>query len=226
MKKVLLTLALAAFAFTANAQWVIGGRIDLNHNGAAAGDYNTTAATNFTLMPKVGYWLNETMQVGVQFGANYAYTRNYDGDNNNDHYRSATQLVWNFNPYFRYNLTSWKNFTVFAEAQVLIGITPKSSWKTTNPSATGDGTTSAFDLGVNIVPGLNYALTDHISIDIYVNLARIFYNYNSTTTSTTVGTATVDNTNTTHDWGFGANMNSQTINAHLNNFSIGFNYAF
>ena len=222
MKKVLLTLALAAFAFTANAQFVIGGNVDFNHNGNSAGDYSVNAQTNLSLMPKIGYWLNNDMQVGIQLGCTYNYRRLYDGDNNNDHYASQTQLMWNFNPYFRYNLTKWKKFTVFCEAQAHIGITPKSSWKTTNPEATGEGNTSVLDLGITIIPGLNYALTDKISFDVYVNLAALYYDLNKTTT--TVGG--VDNITRNHRWGIRGNMDAQTLNAHFGNFAIGFNYAF
>ena len=222
MKKVLLTLALAAFAMTANAQLVIGGNIGFNHNGNSAGDYSTNATTSFSFMPKVGYWLNDQMQVGAQLGCNYNYRRVYDGDNNNDHYSSQTQMSWNFAPYFRYNLTSWKNFTVFAEAQVALGITPKASLKNNTTGTTADGNVKSFDLGVNIVPGLNYALTDNISFDLYINLAGVFYNFNKTTT-TVAGT---DNVTRNHTYGFMADMNAQTLTAHLNNFMIGFNYAF
>lgn len=229
MKKALLTLALAAFAFTANAQWVIGGNIGFNHDGNSTGDYSDNATTEFSIMPKIGYWLNDDMQVGIQLGCTYDYARNYAGDNNNDHYASQTQLQWNFAPYFRYNLTKWNKFTVFCEAQLGLGITPKSSWKNTVTNTSGDGNTSAFDLNFNIVPGLNYSLTDKISFDAYIDLLGLYYNYNATTRTTAAGDVTTYN----HNYGLVANMDPQPflgINAagltgHLTLIRIGFNYA-
>lgn len=229
MKKALLTFALAAFAFTASAQWVIGGNIGFNHDGNSTGDYSDNATTEFSIMPKIGYWLNDQMQVGIQLGCTYDYQRNYAGDNNNDHYASQTQLTWNFAPYFRYNLTSWKNFTVFCEAQLGLGITPKSSWKNTVTNTSGDGNTSAFDLNFNIVPGLNYSLTDKISFDAYIDLLGLYYNYNATTRTTAAGDVTTYN----HNYGLVSNMDPQPflgINAaglagHLTLIRIGFNYA-
>ena len=80
MKKVLLTLALAAFAFTANAQWVIGGTVSANHDNFHTDKYVRGATTtNITLLPKVGYQLNDNMQVGLLFGWTFNYERNYNG---------------------------------------------------------------------------------------------------------------------------------------------------
>lgn len=218
-----MTLALAAFAFAANAQFVIGGNVGIAHGGTTDGDYYDDATTNMSIMPKVGYWLNDKMQIGMQFGLDYAYYRNYSGADNAQ-YRSATQTSWLVAPYFRYNLANWKNFTVFCEAQLGIGITPKSSWYQTYPTEeSGEGTTSRFDLGLTVLPGLNYALTDHISLDLYVNLLGLYYNYASTTYDLGGGTET---TTRDHNWGAVANMNAQDLNSHLGNFAIGFNYAF
>jgi len=232
MKKILLTLALAAFAMTANAQWVLGGNIAFDHNGESTDEYSDKATTEFTLMPKIGYWLNDNMQVGISFGCTYDYLRNYTGDNNNDHYRSTTQWSWNFAPYFRYNLTSWKNFTVFCEAQLGLSITPKSSWKNTALDTDGEGNTNAFALNFDVTPGLNYALTDNISLDVYVDLLGLYYKYEATTTN--VGG--VETTDYSHNYGLKANMNAQpflgldmatpAMVGHLTLFRVGFNYAF
>lgn len=230
MKKVLLTLALAAFAFAANAQYVIGGQIGVNHDGNANGDYSNNSNTTLTIMPKVGYWLNDNMQVGLNFGVDYNYNRNYAGDNNNDHYFSNTQLQYQIAPYFRYNFAQWNNFKVFCEAQLAFGITPKGSWKNTVANTSGNGNTKATAIDLTVVPGLNYALTENISLDLYVNLLGLYYNY--TTTTTTV--AGVDNVVKDHSMGLLADMTAQPflgigvagLAGHLTNFAVGFNYSF
>ncbi len=221
MKKILLTLALAAFAFTANAQFVIGGNIGFSHdadyddNYTAA--YGSQANTDITILPKVGYQLNDDMQIGAQLGWNYNYTRNYMGAK--DSYTSTPQSAIVIAPYFRYNLLKWKKFNVFCEAAINfeLGLESKThtfvngSEVTGSPVKNGDNYTS---FGIGVVPGLNYAFSNSFSMDIYVNLASIYWN------------ATSYDGHADHMWGFGANMSEQTLNAHLNNFLIGFNYHF
>lgn len=221
MKKILLTLALAAFAFTANAQFVIGGNIGFSHdadyddNYTAA--YRSQANTDITILPKVGYQLNDDMQIGAQLGWNYNYTRNYMGAK--DSYTSTPQSAIVIAPYFRYNLLKWKKFNVFCEAAISFELGLESKTHTFvngsevagSPAKNGDNYTS---FGIGVVPGLNYAFSNSFSMDIYVNLASIYWN------------ATSYDGHADHMWGFGANMSEQTLNAHLNNFLIGFNYHF
>lgn len=221
MKKVLLTLALAAFAFTANAQFVIGGNIGINHNAdyddnytAAYGSY---ARTDITILPKIGYQLSDNMQVGAQLGWDYSYVRNYSGAS--DTYRSHPQSAIVIAPYFRYNFATWKSFSLFCEATLDFALGLESqvhgfangSEVTGSPAKQGDNYTS---IGINVVPGMNYAFSDKFSMDLYVNLASLYWNMTSYD-----GAAE-------HAWGLGANADAQSLNAHLNNFSIGFNYHF
>lgn len=226
MKKILLTLALAAFAFTANAQWVIGGTMSAYHNNDHLNDYaGGTSTTEITLLPKVGYQLNNDMQIGLQFGWTFNYERNYAGASDNygstsnpalptpnyDNWENPTIVIA---PYLRYNFAMWKSFTIFAEAHLNVGIHMESSNfnKTTgNSTDNGDSFTS---FGINIIPGLNYSLTDKISLDLYVNLLSCYANF-----------VTAENFGG-HSWGIGADMDAQTLWNHLGNFSLGFNYHF
>lgn len=218
MKKVLLTLALAAFAMTANAQLVIGGNINASHDNWHLKDYVTGTTTNsFSIMPKVGYQLNEKMQIGAQLGWKYNYIRNYTST---DTYTSTSatgasgQPTIIIAPYFRYNFANWKNFTVFAEAHLTLGLHLESS----NYASTGSVTTNNGDqytsIAISVVPGLNYSITDHISMDLYVNLLNCYAEF---MTSDASGG---------HEYGIGLNMNNQSLFDHLSNFSLGFNYVF
>lgn len=218
MKKVLLTLALAAFAMAANAQFVLGGNIGINHSNSHSDDYvSGTAETNISILPKIGYWLNDDMQIGAQLGWVYGYERSYASAD--DTYTSTPQSVIVFAPYFRYNFAEWKKLKVFCEAQLGIGFGLESHthWFVNgdeidgSPSDNGNNFTS---FGLNVVPGLNYSFNDHISMDIYVNLLGLYANVRSN-----------DDGSGTHSWGLMANMGAQDLNAHLSNFSIGFNYA-
>ncbi len=142
MKKVFLTLALVAFAFAANAQWVIGGQIGYWTNGANEKTTNVTGATTteFTLpgdnfanvntstlniLPSVGYQLNDKMLVGAYFGlgwnkevdysnwlVEYATIKDFEG------WTRTTQMNIVIAPYFRYNLMEFGNFKLFCEAEL------------------------------------------------------------------------------------------------------------
>lgn len=215
-----MTLALAAFAFAASAQqFVLGGNIGLSHDGKHDDNFSTgsEAYTNISIMPKFGYWLNDKMQIGAQLGWDYSYNRHYYGadDTYTSHPKSAVVIA----PYFRYNVANWKKFTVFCEAQLNVTLGLESSSHEFDkgkevagyPDKQKDNFTS---FGINVVPGLNYAFNSNFSMDLYINLARLY------------AEKTSYEDYSTHEWGLGANMNAQSINAHLSNFSIGFNYSF
>lgn len=215
MKKILLTLALAAFAFTANAQFVIGGNIGMNHNGQHDDNYTpgSNASTTITVMPKIGYWLNDDMQIGANLGWAYTYNRNYGGAS--DTYRSTPSSIIEFTPYLRYNVFKGSKFTFFCEAAVGISIHPKT---TTHNFVAGNETKAEnadnwTRFGLNVIPGINYAFNEHFSMDLYVNLLGLH--------------AWMRNGDgwTDHDYGFNAEAGAQSLNAQFNNFMLGFNYA-
>ena len=90
MKKVLLTLALAAFAFAANAQFVVSGQLGFSTNGGKTSETTTLGTTtenstmpadvntNIYFRPSIGYMLNEKMQIGLGLGLNYNYEKTYN----------------------------------------------------------------------------------------------------------------------------------------------------
>lgn len=222
MKKVLLTLALAAFAFTANAQFVIGGNISAYHNGAHDDNYTaaypSNASTNLSIMPKIGYQLNEDMQIGAQLGWSYRYTRNYAGADNT-YMSNSPRSAFSIAPYFRYNFATWKKFTIFCEATLNFTLGFETETHTIvngseaagSPVKNGNNYTS---FGISVVPGMNYSFSDKFSMDLYVNIARLYWNMTSYDGASE------------HSWGIDADMNKQSINNHLNTFGIGFNYHF
>lgn len=214
MKKVLFTIAMIAFAMTANAQLILGGQIGLNHNGNHDDNYSlgSNANTNITILPKIGYQLNDNMQIGIKLGVDYTYGRVYAAGE--DNYASNWQNTLYLAPYFRYNLMEWRSFTLFCEAQLAFGLHMESHNYNTLTDNTTDNADDFTTIGLSIVPGLNYALSDKCSLDLYVNLARLACNW------------TLTDAFDTHSYDLGVNMDAQTLNAHLGNFAIGFNYHF
>jgi hypothetical protein len=218
MKKALLTFALAAFAFTASAQWVMGGQIGFGHNGAHNDTYTagSTSTTAVAVQPKLGYNLNENWQIGATIVVGYDYTRNYTM--NEDSYNSTGNLQFGISPYARYTYGIWKKWNLFVEGSFVFGMSPETTTHTyANGNEVGTGVKNGDDvtmLRIGIVPGLNCKLSDSFSLDLYLDVASLSWMMINTTGFDT------------HDFSFGANFDSRTITDYLNNFRIGFNYHF
>lgn len=141
MKKVLLTLALAAFAFAANAQFVVSGSFGFSTNGGSTWGKNTVAGvtaestlpadinTAINFGPSFGYMLNDNMQVGLSLDLGFNYTKEFDAvfpgagaytpafDKAED-WLVTKQFIFGIAPYFRYYFMQAGNFNFFCEAQL------------------------------------------------------------------------------------------------------------
>lgn len=140
MKKVLLTLTMAAFAFAANAQFVVSGSASFNTNGGSVYSKTEAVATNETKIPNnifntlsfdpsFGYMLSDNMQVGLGFGLGYTYTKNFNTvapwneayttpNLDAENWTSTSQLNFKIAPYFRYYFAETGNFKLFCEASI------------------------------------------------------------------------------------------------------------
>ncbi len=150
MKKAFLTIALAAFAFAANAQLFVGGNLGFNTssgtqkmvttggNTTVTVDSKLPASTNFYFMPKIGYQINDNMAAGIILGfsnsttvttlnaaatlnpVTFAVADNFAGT------QTDVSNTINITPFFRYNLMELNAFTLFCEAAIPIRISPAS----------------------------------------------------------------------------------------------------
>ena len=215
MKKVFLTIALAAFAFAANAQLVVGGSLGFNtysstenYTGVLGNTTTETSTpganwvddyTTLTLMPKVGYQLNDKMQAGLAFGITWNKNKDYSNYyaqwaaiDDFEGYVTTSGMNVGLIPYFRYNLAEVGDFTLFCEAQLgfTFGLNPTIHNYHTAYTV-GGLTVDAVDedvegyeftstnIALNVIPGLNYKLGDKLSLDVYVNVLRLGFEYNS-----------------------------------------------
>ena len=89
MKKIMMTLAALAVAATMNAQVYVGGGIGFT---TASNDGNS--ATNFKIIPEIGYNLDENLAVGISFG----YAQNETKING----VKTTNKEFEISPYLRY----------------------------------------------------------------------------------------------------------------------------
>jgi len=242
MKKALLTLALAAFAFAANAQWIIGGQIDFSTAGGTANveptavtnafSYPATKSIDLTFNPTISYVLNDNMQVGLSLSYTYSTTTNYPNTvayyNNKEEWTKTTASTFGFAPYFRYYFAQFNKFNFFCEAALDINITPRSTTHVyTNYLTTVDNETKAnwsnTSIGLTIVPGVNYRINDNWSADCYIDLAGLYFTHNSRKIFTG---DKLDETRNTNNFGLMADASAQRLNAQFGNIRIGINYHF
>ena len=138
MKKVLLTLTLAAFAFAANAQFVVTGNASFNTNGGSTWNKDETSVTgvnNFESKvpqnirnviefgPSIGYMLSDKMQVGLGFNITYDYRKTfyqtpaYEVPNlDAEDWNKVSRTNFTIAPYFRYYFMEAGNFNFFCQA--------------------------------------------------------------------------------------------------------------
>ena len=132
MKKILLTLAVAAASLTANAQVYLGGEV-----GAWRSSDNNH--TSVTIHPEVGYKLSDKWDLGLGFGYSYNY---YDG---------AKVHNLTVDPYARWS------FVKFGPVKLFLDMGFGS-----NPVKVKDGGDAEVAWRVGVMPGVSVALNEKI----------------------------------------------------------------
>ena len=249
MKKALFTLALAAFAFAANAQLIIGGNIGINgttNNNVTTNTIGGTTTTteiagpktmNFYIAPKIGYQLNEKMSLGIILGFDRQnITRDSWGPVDPTlwgatNYVGTRKMSYNtitITPYFRYNAMKLNNLTLFCEASIPVSIKTAdkivvneegdvAGTHVTATTTTIDNKVTSF--GLTITPGFNYALNEHLSLDMYLNAINLGFIMSKTKTS---ADSFENNVSVDTDINWGLNIHTLPTAA----VSFGINYAF
>ncbi len=197
MKKVFLFLAVVCLSVAASAQFTIGltgsfsfPKVTQPTDGS---DRQIEAtSTSFSVMPKFGYKINDVFSVGVGLGYS-AYTVNdkrYDNSYGivNDCDKTS---IYSAVPYFRYNFVSYGSLALFLEAQASVNFGNKVGDEVYENGSTPDITdytkADIMGYGIKVVPGISYEVTDHISLDVYMNFVALGYNSITTTTTRQVG---------------------------------------
>ena len=184
MKKVFMTLLAVAVMGIANAQLFVGGDLSfststMNSSSTIGGQTQTDKGypklTNWLIAPKIGFQTGK-LSFGLAFGIG---GQKYVQKNENaTPVTTFTDKYTGFGaiPFFRYNVVEAGNLALFCELQVPI-FSGKNKVKM-------EGGSDAFErdggkctmLGASIVPGLSYNFTDHLSIDVYIDILRLgFY---------------------------------------------------
>ena len=138
MKKLFSLIAVAFVAMSVNAQVYVGGSlgIDAWSSQKNAGD---RSETTFTILPEVGYNLNDEWVVGTVIG--YVSDK-WTGVN------GISESAFTFNPYARYTYLKAGKVSLFVDGGVDFTTASKADWN---------------ELAIGLKPGLAVSLSDNIS---------------------------------------------------------------
>ncbi|MBR1792949.1 MAG: outer membrane beta-barrel protein [Bacteroidales bacterium] len=232
MKKVLLTIAAVAFAFAANAQFILGGDLGFNRSSSYLVDDGDKYASTFTptdfgfsISPRLGYQFTEKIQAGLMLGYDYTLSVTKTSTTDPTELRSTDRdwtNMFGVGVYGRYNCFAMGKFTVFGQLNLGIGFgnnKTKTTFENGAPDVKND-VSKTFAFYGEIVPGINYALNENISFDIYLNFIALNYSMIK------VSDPNIDMALVNHDWNLGANIDGISIDGLTNAITIGFNWHF
>ena len=143
MKKILMTLVAVAMATTMNAQWYVGGGV-----GLATSSYDGNSTTIWSILPEVGYNINDKWAVGTVIGYGESRIKIKDG---------GKEKVKTFQvaPYARYTFVKWEKVNLFLDGTV--------GYKHENAAGVKTNT-----FGIGVKPGIAVNLNSHLSFVAHV----------------------------------------------------------
>lgn len=110
MKKIFMTMVIALFAVTANAQWYLGGSVGV----ASVKNGNADAETVYKFVPDFGYTINDDWAIGVAVGYQKGACSLLKGSFGQDTETEVLQV----SPYARYTFVKSKLVNVFIDGGV------------------------------------------------------------------------------------------------------------
>lgn len=208
MKKIFnVALFLLVLGVSANAQLFIGGGFSFSSKGGSyksnGSSVDKESETSFVFTPKVGYFLNEKFAFGGQLIIATSKT-----PANND--RINKYSAFGIAPFARYYALNWNKFSMFGEAELSL-VFGKAKTEENGVSTDGPKTTA---FGLNVTPGIAYALSNRVELEGKINLFTFGYNYKSEKNES----GNNEFTDNTSSFGFGVGMD-EVINT--GDFSIG-----
>ena len=190
MKKVFLTLSLVAAAFFCQAQLFIGGDLGFGMTGGNVSGsinnvtetYDLPKTTTFEIVPTIGFMFSDNIGIGLDFGYRIDNQKASGEEGNIKWDEKVGQNSWIVAPYFRWVFGQFDRVSLYADARINFG-GGKAKWSETfgNETLSGDGD-KVSNFGFNIVPGINFMISDNIALNARLNLISLGYNMTKTTT--------------------------------------------
>ena len=185
---------LMLYGFTANAQVYVGGTFGFTSRK----DVNGVSKSNFTIVPEVGFRLNEKFSIGMNLG----YRKRGVTDDGSFSYTCDKYVSFGIAPYIRYNLYQYSKIRVFTDGVASLWHVKYKGLQNAGAETGNDIDGNRYTIGIR--PGIAFDATDHFSF-----LAKIgWIGYSSTK---------MDGYKATNTW---------NINADTDNLAIGFLYHF
>ncbi len=182
----MMALAMGAQAQESNTntnKWVAGGTGSWTYTRSSDAGQLQGDEMKARIEPFVGYNLNDRWRVGLTVGMEYTKTKDLDALGNL--VTLAPKRTYRVGPYVHYNAFTWKRWIFFMEAEALFSMSPRYEARNENPLGGGgvppapgaattiyDATSQYFT--VTIKPGITYELSDHLNIDLNLNLLGWF----------------------------------------------------
>lgn len=114
MKKVMLMVAFMVAAVAASAQVYIGGGLGVNtHTPAHHEDDDPDAVTKFSIIPEIGYNLDDKWTVGIGIGYEYMSNSRITTEFRSIDFDKMNGFV--IAPYARYHFVKWNNVSLFVQ---------------------------------------------------------------------------------------------------------------
>lgn len=234
MKKLAFLFFFASCMLTSQAQFIVGGNLGYNHwnnggerGGTAMANESKSNVFNFDL--RGGYCLSDRMQVGITAGYKIGDTVDVYCASPDIYSTLYTEKVhfqsFEIGVYFRYDCFTMGKFTLFAELQS--GYTT-STGKINTDFESDPSLNTEIDRGksngfyAEILPGLNYRLNEHVSIDL--NLGFLGFGYETKQVKKTINNE--EDIQRSNRFGLNLKTGGLTLFDFIQDVTFGVNYKF
>lgn len=157
MKHILSFAFLMAFAFSAAAQFILGGQFGLNttqnkiHTGSTSTE--TNKSSTLTILPRVAYGFGNTW-AGLDVGFEYSHSVSPNFPGGND---ITNTSLFEVAPFVRFIKKPADNIGLWAEAQINAAFG--------GAEVNGRQTSKVAQFGAGIRPGVIFFMGDHLSFE-------------------------------------------------------------
>ena len=153
MKKAIIIMALAVMPILANAQWSLGGSLEMTAKHINGSDVNYNSG--WGLNPYVGYQLKENVEVLLGLSAGQWTSDIYSG-------RYSKYNYWGFAPRVRWTFAHAGKFSAFLDGELSFRHTNGTAFSSISNISLANEVANQYQ--ASIYPGVKYELNDRLSL--------------------------------------------------------------
>jgi len=202
MKRLLITVVLAAFTLMAQAQWAVGGQFGFNSSATTfkpdnGEDVRSPRSTSFEIAPMIARKVGERTILGIHPEFGQGRTTFFGADENT----VATNTRFGFSVFALYSYFSFGRMNLLAKPSIGFGIANERSRLGSN-DATHIRRTS--DFGIGIIPVVDFHVNERIMLIARFNFMELGFSHRTRRTPGDSDDRTVTNS-------FGFNFNNMNV---------------